>query len=506
MVSDPENRGIQPRSTDAPRRTNRGSLGAGGHAAFAVALILHAILGAVALVIAVVTALNDNLTTNERLEVRQGQLGIAVVLWLAAAGALILCWATGRRLGLVAAVIWAAVGLPLAVFHASVETIPPPAACDTSKRFTVGRVPAAPDFPPPIAWCHETDDPIRAVATGAGTVYAALDDGRLLALDGTGGTELWVTEPGAATGALVAEAGVVYAAADTAITAWSEAGEVIWTAPLPGRAESFATDETGALYAAVWDSGGGIVVAIERATGVERWWTPYGNSGDTLFAASGMVYSVQTDPTLSVAVHNADDGRRDPHYWTYDPGARTYLTPATLIAGTLVIGTETLGTGDGPTTGAIVGLDPATGSVRWTRQIDVIPSLAPASGGGSTVLLETGGRLFRLDAATGEPLAPELTTESSGFSDIRSGRLLVPDGEIVYTTQIRASASEDVAFNGIVTATAPAGGALWWFHLGNGRLLPVIPGDGLVYIPDGQGLFAIVQARLAATPTATSVQ
>lgn len=151
-------------SASVPWPRSSGSLSVAAHVGYGASLVLHVGLGVLALLISVVTSLNETLAPNERIEANNTQLWLAVALWVVALATLGVLWGRRSRWGWMAPLIWALIGLPLAVTHAQVETMPPPAACATAGRLERGLNANGPKAPPPIAWCNEADSPIHAVA------------------------------------------------------------------------------------------------------------------------------------------------------------------------------------------------------------------------------------------------------------------------------------------------------------------------------------------------------
>lgn len=487
-----------PSAPQSSHRTGRLSLAA--HVGYAASLALHISLGTIALLIAVVTALNDNLASNERLDVNDTQLWLAVFLWVVALATIGVLWARRSPWGWLAPLIWALVGLPLAVTHAQVETIPPVSACATAGRITPGLTTTGPPSPPPIAWCHEADSPIHVVAAREETVYLASLDGTLTALDQASGETRWASEAGAATGAILARPGVVLGGGEATVSAWNPAGLALWTAATPGPVTSFAMNSADVVYVGCAD---GTILALDGATGAERWRMSTAITGPELALSGQDLFAFNAPREITIAVLDAASGEVR-SAWIYDIGPQTFFTAPVLAGRSLVAGYE-VRSDIAANTGGVLGMDPTTGAVRWDVQLNAPVEVAPAYTGGLAHVLAADGYLFRLDPQTGQGVQPPEMIESRGRVATGANRLLATNGAAIYISQRGGGISTDNIYSGVVTATDATGAAYWRFHLSEQPSLPVLLAGDDVFILDDRSLFAVLEP-MPATAAGTPVQ
>ena len=476
-----------------------GSLSSAAHFGYAASLLLHIGLGTIALLIAVVTALNDNLATNERLDVNDTQLGFAVLLWVVALAAIGVLWARRSPWGWLAPLIWALIGLPLTVTHAQVEPIPPLGACATAGRMTVGFEAAS--GPPPVAWCHETDGTIHDVTAIDETVYLASISGALTALNTRSGEIQWESAGDAASAALVAGPEMVVGGGVAAVTAWSPAGREIWSTPTPGPVSALAMNDAHQVFVACAD---GTILALDGATGSALWQSLVPVIDANLIVSGREVYAYSAAREITIAVLDAASGEVG-SAWIYDLGPRTVLTPPVVAGTTLVAGYEILADGGSPSAGGVIGMDPATGAINWDRPLDAPVQVAPVNVNGVAHVLSLNGHIYRLEPLSGQDVRPLEIIESRARGDRDANRLLSTDGGSVYISQRGAGATAGSAYNGVVTATDETGAALWRFRLSDAPSLPVTRSGDVVFVPDGRAIFAVL-APAQAMPAATPVQ
>lgn len=476
-----------------------GSLGVAGHLRYAASLLLHIGLGVVTLLIAVVTATDGNLAQNERLDVNDTQLWLAVLLWLVAFATLAVLWARRTRWGWLAPLIWALVGLPLAVSHARVETVPPSTACASAGRVELGMAPAGLEAPPPIAWCFDAGDGIREVAALGDTVYLAAASGELSALHGTSGEIRWQSEPGAASGAIAARPDLILGGGDTTVTAWDPTGRTLWTAATPGPVSSLAISDANGVYVACAD---GTILALDGATGAVRWVSLSPVTDAQLVISNRNLLAFDSRRAITVTVLDIGSGEVR-GAWIYDLGPQTYLTPPVLTGKMLVAGYAILADDGRPVSGGAIGMEPVTGAILWDRPLESPVEIAPVNVGGAAFVLAHNGQLYRLEPHSGQDTRPREIIESRGLGSIDAARLLATDGRTVFIGQRSAGDDGGTVYGGIVTATDRTGAALWRFHLSEPPVLPVTMAEDFVFIPDGTALFAVRSpgpATVAATP------
>ncbi len=472
------------------RWTNHSSnLSLAEHLGYAASLILHIGLGTITLLIAVVTARNDDLASNEQLDVNDSQIWLAVLLWIVAFAALGILWARRSPWGWLVPLIWALIGLPLAVTHAQVETIPPASACATAGRISPGLATAGRGSPPPITWCYETDSSIHAIAAHEETVYVASRDGTLTALERASGETRWESEVGKASGAVIARPGMVLGGGEATVTAWNPAGQELWTTATPGPVTSLAMNSADVVYVACAD---GTVMAIDGATGAERWQVSTAIPGAQLALTGQDLYVYNSPREITIAVLDPASGKTR-SAWIYDMGPQTHFTSPVMAGKSLVAGYEVRSDDGAPISGGAIGMDPTTGAVRWNFPLNTPVQVAPTYTGGMAHLLALNGYLYRLDPQSGQVVQPPEIIESRGQGEAETNRLLATDGVTVYISQRGGEDSADNVYNGVVTATDLTGAALWRFHLRERPSLPVLLAGGDVYISDDRSLFAVLE-------------
>ncbi len=481
------------------RRT--GSLTAAGHIGYAASLALHLLLGTLALLIAVVTTLDDNLASNERLDVSDTKLGIAILLWLVALAVLGILWIRRSPWGWLAPLIWALVGIPLAVTHAEVEIIPPASACAAAGRISPGINSVNPEQLPSIAWCHESVSSVQAVATLGETVYLASMDGTLTALDQATGEIAWESGAGAASVAIVAQPEVVLGGDGSTVTAWTPAGQQLWTAATPGPVSALAMNGSDQVFVACAD---GTVLALDGKSGAERWRVTTAVTGAQLAITGQDLYAFNSPREITVILLEASSGEVR-GAWMYDIGPSTYFTPPVLAGQTLVAGYEVRQDNAAQNTGGAIGMNPSTGTVLWNFPLITPVQVAPTIVGGVAHILELNGQLYRLDPQSGQVIRPPEIIESRARGEIDANRLLASDGNTVYISQRGGVVSAGNIFSGVITATDTTGAALWRFRLSSPPVFPATVSGNVVFIADDRSLFAILEPA-AATPAATPVQ
>lgn len=260
------------------------------------------------------------------------------------------------------------------------------------------------------------------VVAGGAVVIADPDQGGVLALDATTGTQRWRVSTGTSgVLGLAVDGDVVFggytADSDTTggVTAWSAAtGTVLWTAKFEQDLDinGGLAAVAGAVYAT---TGNGEIYAYRASTGT-RLWRVHGKgvkfggnaapltSGGVLFACSSnrlpVLYAVR------VATHRK--------LWQHPLGASDNATWMAVSDGVLFVGD----TGDSQDTGYLEARNAATGAQRWKAPVPggVFPVAAAAgkvvySGSNLGALdawrADTGNHLWRYTGSA-EPIASNL--------------------------------------------------------------------------------------------------
>jgi serine/threonine-protein kinase len=231
-------------------------------------------------------------------------------------------------------------------------------------------------------------------AVAGDTVYVGTSDGKVYALNGATGSQLWSSSlAGSSSGLGLSRPAV----ADGAVYVASEDGNVYaLNAATGGQLWSYSTDGTGFSNPVVTDgtvyigSNDGKVYALNAATGRPRWASPveakssstYGFSGPAV--ADGTVY-VGGDNDTVYALNAATGSVR----WTRLTGD-SVLSGPTVTDGTVYVGSDD---------GNWYALAAATGSVRWAYPTDAYASTDPAVADGTVYVSGPEQTLYALDAA-----------------------------------------------------------------------------------------------------------
>ena len=271
-------------------------------------------------------------------------------------------------------------------------------AVHTGVRFVPQPPPATPGDD--LAWWAPVHgEPLGVAVDGPDVAAAALDEVRLLDLDGgrtrwkapvpgvrryrpalavdrvvaTGETEMVVLDRsdgarvaavpfvGPGPSALVTTPGgrrVALAGSETGQLLAADAGDgtVLWTAEHPGEIAT-APRIVGSTVVAVWhEVGGSTLRALDAESGAPRWETPLGVVAGAPAVADGLVVVAHGEGIHAAAVHGIDAAT----------GAERWQTP---LAGWWDVALEPA-TGGGRVylldgMGTVVALDPASGAVAW---------------------------------------------------------------------------------------------------------------------------------------------
>ncbi len=149
-----------------------------------------------------------------------------------------------------------------------------------------------------------------------------------------------------------------------------------------------------------------------------------------------------------------------------------------------------------------LGLDKATGTVRWmngTKELPEdttysTPSLAALGGQAALVFGSSDGSVWNFQPRTGKAV--------SNFKLSRRGLNVAPlvDGETVYVSQAEENLDNTTmgsvtAFKGVGTGDITAASAIWQKKgVMDGRSMPVVLGDRVYFVDDGAKVFAFDKA------------
>lgn len=174
----------------------------------------------------------------------------------------------------------------------------------------------------------------RPLAADGAVYFASQSADTLVALDEKTGATRWSTGSSGIVSAPVAGAGLVYVAgADEIIRAFNATdGTPAWTFQTGGSAAVplFATGaamalDGGTLYAGAQ---GGMVYALDAATGKQRWSASAGSPVDSAPAVAGGAVFVTTE-SGKIMAFRASDGAPA---WSYSAGANALITSGPVVA------------------------------------------------------------------------------------------------------------------------------------------------------------------------------
>ena len=280
-----------------------------------------------------------------------------------------------------------------------------------------------------LLWHAETGRGYTVTAVADGVVYASPGYGLLHALDAKAGTTLWSEDVGGDARPVPVD-GVVYTISDYGpIVALSAAdGEPLWSFDqnmedvLP---ITLAVIDGVAYIGTIYQGNylDGPVFALDAITGEHIWQSEVRGSGGSLAVADGVVYigSVTWDEnSYGRGYVHALDGANGEHLWSSQvlsvektlhltdmgvPIAHLQGFPSALTVVDGVVYTGSLGVG-----GKLYALDAATGNEVWNSYTASGRSTQPMVTGGVVYIDSLSGPLYAIDASTGE----QLWTSSSG--------------------------------------------------------------------------------------------
>lgn len=287
---------------------------------------------------------------------------------------------------------------------------------------------------PVPAWQFQAAGTVFEVAVVGDDVYFASNDGALHAVSRDRGIEQWAVQvaapplsgPFAADGRLYLSdsKGTFHAyRIDDGGSVWSSAARY----PEPSRAIAVG----GSLY---FGTGDGFVVALDAATGIERWRLrpPGATHVDAPAFADGRLFAgtdgagfVAIDPAGPRVIWTGETGTEDTGSATVSNGiAWIGANAAANVTGTLhafdaatgralwtaadpALGMPTVASGVAYTTGVdglVEALDATTGAARWRVRVDGLPHPAVVVGGVIYLTADGARRIEALDARTGNEL------------------------------------------------------------------------------------------------------
>jgi outer membrane protein assembly factor BamB len=245
-----------------------------------------------------------------------------------------------------------------------------------------------------VVWTKHLGAPMRASPTAAGDrVFVVMTDGRVMALTGTDGTELWTAKGVPEQASLIASPSPAVDGDTVAAPLPSGEllglklanGEQVWNEALTRARGNTAIGAMSDASRPVIDRGivyatghGGLTLALQARTG-ERLWGINLASTQAPVVAGDYVFVVDT--AGQILALNRRDGKT---LWTAKlPNSNTWSGP-TLAGGQLWLVSAK---------GALVGVDAATGRVASQASLGNASFIAPVAAGGRLYVLTDNARL-----------------------------------------------------------------------------------------------------------------
>jgi outer membrane protein assembly factor BamB len=166
---------------------------------------------------------------------------------------------------------------------------------------------------------------------------------------------------------------------------------LLWRQQVGGSVGSTPAVVGGSVFLTVWESLARPIVtlvALEAATGAERWRAALGPGGADWLSSPAIANGMVVVSGADGFVH-AFDAATGAERWRTRTVADGYSSPA-IVAGTIYVGG-----GDGD----VYALDVASGAVRWRFPTDGFLRSSPAVAGGTVYVASTS--FYAVDAATG---------------------------------------------------------------------------------------------------------
>lgn len=283
-----------------------------------------------------------------------------------------------------------------------------------------------------IAWQVEANDIFATPAVAGGMVF--LGGVNVSALDARTGQERWTFEPeGVVYASPAVVDGVVYAGTgDGEVFALDAAGgDLVWRAKLDRSVRASPAVDGGSVYLHV--AGG--VLALDAASGQERWRVPVGSPGNGPWpgspaVADGVVYVAGWLESPEVAAPGevrpvllALDAATGAERWRFDHegyGFRTFGSTPAVVGGKVYLAARQF----------VHALDAATGREHWRVGLGSVgsdPTVAAGvlyltTGGGSSA--HPRGTVLALDAETGARLWRYETMDALGTAPAVADRFV----------------------------------------------------------------------------------
>jgi outer membrane protein assembly factor BamB len=239
-----------------------------------------------------------------------------------------------------------------------------------------------------------------------------------------------------------------------------------WRVVLPDLATGAPVIDADVAYATVRD---GTVLAIDMASGSQRWRARVSDALASPAAAGGKVFVVSSSASTGRAEVTALDAVTGKRAWSYSPpGVAAAMSAATVSDGRVYVGFGDF---------FARALNGGTGATVWSEALrrdgDFSFRSAPAVADGGVFLLDRRGRLYRLDPTTGRRVW------DFQFQALSQSASPVVVGETVYV------GLDDGTVAGVDAAT---GHLRWHTRFRYGAVGALAPVGELLLVPlDGSG-------------------
>ena len=224
--------------------------------------------------------------------------------------------------------------------------------------------------------------PARLTPVVVGPLVVVASGGKLHALDLPTGQPRWTIDLAAEPDALAWHSARLVAVAGTDMRAWQADGQPAWQRDLGARLLAPTASEAETIFAAL---AGPRLVALDAATGAERWAVTLMSSPASILATRGRVYFVGTD---SVYAFSQEKPLEPEWVFQLNPAAGDLAADERYLYVALLENTAQA-------------LDLRIGNRRWRKPLPSRPGSGPFLAGDELVVPMTSGELVALRRSDG---------------------------------------------------------------------------------------------------------